>query len=89
MKTEEIIDNRKDFKLKSFVLQFEKGYNFKDFPEQRIDRYEVFVEFENGFKEKFTIKANNSISEEIMNIISKKLAENTDALIKNIQECLK
>lgn len=89
MKTEEIIDNRKDFKLKNFVLQFEKGYNFKNFPEERIDRYEAFVEFENEFKEKFTIKANNSISEEIMNIISKKLAENTDFLIKNIQECLK
>lgn len=89
MKTEEIIDNRKDFKLISFVLKFERGYSFKDFPDEQIDRYEAFVEFENGFKEKYTIKANNSISEEIMNIISKKLAENTDALIKNIQECLK
>ena len=89
MKTEEIIDNRKDFKLKSFVLQFQKGYKFNNFPEERLDRYEAFVEFENEFKEKFTIKANNSISEEIMNIISKKLAENTDSLIKNIQECLK
>ena len=89
MKTEEIIDNRKNFKLKRFVLEFEKGYSFKDFPEQKIDRYEGYVEFENGFNEKFTLKSDIKISEEIINIISEKLAENTDILIKNIKECLK
>ena len=74
----------KNFKLKEFSLEFKKGYSFEKEEEKQKDRYEGKVSFFNEEGESFTLNTDMELSVEILQIISKKLAENTDRLVKNI-----
>ena len=48
------------------------------------DRYEGKVSFFNEIGESFTLCVDEELSLDILKIISKKLSENTDKLVKNI-----
>lgn len=74
----------KNFKLKEFSLEFKKGYSFEKEEEKQKDRYEGKVSFFNEIGESFTLCVDEGLSLDILKIISKKLSENTDKLVKNI-----
>ena len=83
-----IEDNKKDFKLIRFSLEFENGYSWEKDPEKQKDRYEGQVKFRNGEDEEFVLKVDSDISLQIVKIIADKLAENTESLVKNINNCI-
>ena len=74
----------KNFKLKEFSLEFKRGYSFEKEEEKQKDRYEGKVYFFNEIGESFTLCVDEDLSLDILKIISKKLSENTDKLVKNI-----
>ena len=74
----------KNFRIKEFSLKFERGYSFEKDEKKQKDRYEGKVSFFNEIGESFTICVDEDLSLDILKIISKKLAENTDKLVKNI-----
>lgn len=74
----------KNFRLKEFSLKFERGYAFEKEEEKQKDRYEGKVSFFNEIGESFTLCVDEDLSLDILKIISKKLSENTDKLVKNI-----
>lgn len=82
MNTEQ--QNEKDFKLKKFSLEFKYGYDWKEDPKEQKDRYEGSVTFINDLREEFTLNVDTELSLQIIKIISTKLAENTNLLVKNI-----
>ena len=82
-------NSNKDFKLRKFSLEFERGYSWKELPEQQQNRYEGYVTFSNNIREEFILKVDDDISLQIIKIIANKLAENTDILVKNITESIK
>lgn len=82
-------NSKTDFKLIKFSLEFERGYSWKEFPEQQQDRYDGYVKFSNGLNEEFVLKVNDDISLQIIKFIANKLAENTESLVKNITNCIK
>ena len=81
-------NSKTDFKLIKFSLEFERGYSWKELPEQQQDRYESYVRFSNGINEEFVLKVNDDISLQIIKFIANKLAENTESLVKNITNCI-
>lgn len=82
-------NSNKIFKLRKFSLEFERGYSWKELPEQQQNRYEGYVTFSNNIREEFILKVDDDISLQIIKIIANKLAENTDILVKNITESIK
>jgi len=81
-------NNKKDFKLRKFSLEFEPGYSWEKDSEKQKDRYEGYVKFSNDLREDFVLKVDNDISLQIVKIIANKLAENTESLVKNITNCI-
>ena len=81
-------DDEKDFKLIKFSLEFEKGYDWEKDPEKQKDRYEGQVKFRNGESEEFVLNVDNNLSLQIVKLIVDKLAENTESLVKNINNCI-
>ena len=81
-------NNKKDFKLRKFSLEFEPGYSWEKESEKQKDRYEGYVKFSNDLTEDFVLKVDDDISLQIVKIIANKLAENTESLVKNITNCI-
>lgn len=81
-------NNKTDFKLRRFSLEFERGYSWEKESEKQKDRYEGLVTFTNDLREEFVLKVDEDISLQIVKIIADKLAENTESLIKNITNCI-
>jgi len=81
-------NNKKDFKLRKFSLEFEPGYSWEKESEKQKDRYEGYVKFSNDLREDFVLKVDDDISLQIVKIIANKLAENTESLVKNITNCI-
>ena len=77
-------NSNKDFKLRKFSLEFERGYSWEKESEKQKDRYEGSVTFTNDLREEFTLNVDTELSLEIIKLISNKLAENTKRLVKNI-----
>ena len=75
-------NNKKDFKLRKFSLEFEPGYSWEKDSEKQKDRYEGYVKFSNDLREDFVLKVDDDISLQIVKIIANKLAENTESLVK-------
>ena len=81
-------NNKKDFKLRKFSVEFEPGYSWEKDSEKQKDRYEGCVTFTNDLREEFILKVDEDISFQIVKIIANKLAENTESLVKNITNCI-
>ena len=81
-------NNKKDFKLRKFSLEFEPGYSWEKESEKQKDRYEGYVKFSNDLREDFVLKVDDDISLQIVKITANKLAENTESLVKNITNCI-
>ena len=81
-------NNKKDFKLRKFSVEFELGYSWEKDPEKQKDRYEGRVTFTNDLREEFILKVDEDISFQIVKIIANKLAKNTESLVKNITNCI-
>lgn len=81
-------NSNKDFKLRKFSLEFERGYSWKKESEKQKDRYEGSVTFTNDLREEFTLNVDTELSLEIIKLISNKLTENTERLVKNITESI-
>ena len=82
-------NSKTDFKLIKFSLEFERGYSWKELPEEQQNRYEGYVKFNNDINEEFILKVDDDISLQIIKFIANKLAENAENLVKNITNCLK
>lgn len=83
------MENKKEFKLKSFDLHFERGWMHKEDPAEQVDRYEGSVSFFNEVGDIFTMKIDAELSFKILEVVNKKLAENTETLVNNIKSAIK
>ena len=81
-------NSNKNFKLRKFSLEFERGHSWEKESEKQKDRYEGRVTFTNDLREEFILKVDEDISFQIVKIIANKLAENTESLVKNITNCI-
>ena len=81
-------NSNKDFKLRKFSLEFERGYSWEKESKKQKDRYEGSVTFTNDLREEFTLNVDTELSLEIIKLISNKLTENTERLVKNITESI-
>ena len=79
----------KEFTLRRFSLEFQKGWSHKEDPAEQIDRYEGSISFSNEVGDAFTIKVDAELSFKILEIINQKLAENTEILVSNIKAAIK
>lgn len=83
------MEDKKEFKLKSFDLHFERGWMHKEDPAEQVDRYEGSVTFSNKECDVFTMKVYPELSFKILELINQKLAENTEILVNNIKMAIK
>lgn len=60
----------KEWRLKSVKVDFCKGYDFKEEPEKKLDRYEGSIEFENGDNEMFRFKIRPDLADRYIQLIS-------------------
>lgn len=79
------MEDKKEFRLEKFELQFYRGYNF----DSSVNRYEGKVIFTNEEGESFTLKPSVELSFKILELINQKLAENTETLVNNIKAAIK
>ena len=79
------MENKKEFRLEKFELQFHRGYNF----DSSVNRYEGKVIFTNEEGESFILKPSVELSFKILELINQKLAENTETLVNNIKTAIK
>ena len=80
---------KKEFTLRRFNLEFQRGWSHKEDPAEQIDRYEGIISFSNEVGDAFTIKTDAELSFKILEIINQKLAENTETLVNNIKAAIK
>lgn len=85
-KTNKIMENKENFKLKDFRLSKEYIYSSGGSP--GYYEYVGCIEYKNGNSESFTLKLDPELSLKVLDIIKDKLAENSKQLVKNIQETI-
>ena len=83
------MENKKEFTLRRFSIEFREGYSFREDPAEQVDRYEGSVSFFNEVGDIFTMKIDAELSFKILEVINKKLAENTETLVNNIKSAIK
>lgn len=83
------MENKKEFTLRRFSIEFREGYSFREDPAEQVDRYEGSVTFSNKECDVFTMKVYPELSFKILELINQKLAENTEILVNNIKAAIK
>ena len=78
----------KEFRLKSFKLEFKQGYSFKEEEHEKFDRYEGKVEFKNADNEVFILKIDQVKSKEFISLISEQLIKNAETLSDDLRKSL-
>jgi len=67
MKVEKINDN---WRLKKLTIEFEKGFDFREKPEEKVDRYEGVIEFENDERESFSFRVKPNMAQKYIDLIA-------------------
>lgn len=78
--------NNKEWKVRSFKVDFKPGYSWKDNPKEKIDRYEGSITFANEVNESFTINLDELKSSKIVELISSQIIETAKELSVRINE---
>lgn len=86
MEVEKLNNN---WKLKSIEIEFQKGYDFKDNkPEEKVDRYEGMIKFENDEKESFSFRVKPNMAQKYIDLIANDIVTAATGLGERIKESL-
>jgi hypothetical protein len=77
-----------DWRVDKIEIKFEKGYNFKDDPEERIDRYEGEIQFKNGENESFQFNIKPEMAGKYMDLISQEIVNTATELGEKLKKSL-
>jgi hypothetical protein len=77
-----------NWKLKSIEIEFQKGFSFKDKPEEKIDRYEGLIKFENDEKESFTFRVKPDMAQKYIDLIANDIVTAATGLGERLKESL-
>jgi len=77
-----------NWKLKSIQIEFQKGYDFKEKPEEKLDRYEGIIKFENDDKESFSFKVKPDMAQKYIDLIANDIVTAATGLGERLKESL-
>lgn len=77
-----------EWRLESIRIDFERGYDFKEDPEERVDRYEGTIEFKNGAKESFKFNVDPKMCDRYIELISNDIVKAADGLAMRLKKSL-
>ncbi len=78
---------KNDWKLKSINFGFKKGWScYTD--ERADDRYDGYIEFENGDQESFKFKIKKDMGQQFIDLIAEKIVTSADELADKLKESL-
>lgn len=77
-----------NWRLEKLEIKFQQGYSHKEKEEEKIDRYEGRITFQNGEWESFSFKVKPNMAEEYIKLISKDVVENAERLGKDLVKSL-
>ena len=85
MEVEKLNNN---WKLKSIEIEFQKGYDFKDKPEEKHDRYEGIIKFENDERESFSFRVKPDMAQKYIDLIANDIITAATGLGERLKESL-
>lgn len=85
MEVEKLNDN---WRLEKIVIEFEKGYSFKDKPEEKVDRYEGHIEFRNDERESFSFRVKPNMAQKYIDLIAADIVTAATGLGERLIESL-
>lgn len=85
MEVEKLNNN---WKLKSIEIEFQKGYDFKDKPEEKFDRYEGVIKFENDERESFSFRVKPDMAQKYIDLIANDIVTAATGLGERLKESL-
>lgn len=76
------------WKLNKIEIEFKKGYDFKDDPIEKIDRYEGKISFENDEKESFQFRVKPDMAQKYIDLIATDIVTAATGLGERLKESL-
>jgi hypothetical protein len=85
MEVEKLNEN---WRLQKIEIQFEKGFDFKTKPDEKIDRYEGMITFQNGEGESFTFRVKPNMAQKYIDLIAIDIVTAATVLGERLKESL-
>jgi hypothetical protein len=78
-----------NWRLKSIEINFKKGYDFRDNkPEEKVDRYEGMISFENDERESFSFRVKPDMADKYIALIASDIVDAARGLGDRLIESL-
>ena len=84
----EVKEINKEWRLKSIEIQFKKGYAFEKTEEEKHDRYEGKISFENGEGESFSFRVKSGMAQKYIDLIATDIVTAATGLGERLKESL-
>ena len=78
----------KKWVLKNLEIEFKRGYDWQKKPEERVDRYEGRISFENGDMESFSFKVKPNMAQKYIDLIAEDIVIGATGLGEQLKESL-
>ena len=76
------------WKLDKIEIEFKKGYDFKDNPIEKMDRYEGKIRFENDEGESFQFRVKPDMAQKYIDLIASDIVTAATGLGERLKESL-
>jgi hypothetical protein len=76
------------WRLESIKIDFRTGYDFKENPEERVDRYEGKIVFENEEGESFSFRVKPNMAQKYIDLIANDIVTAATGLGERLKESL-
>lgn len=77
-----------NWRLKSINIDFKPGYNFRENPEEKVDRYEGRIAFENEEGESFSFRIKPNMAQKYIDLIAEDIVTAATGLGERLKESL-
>ena len=76
------------WRLESIKIDFKTGYDFKEKPEDKVDRYEGKIVFKNNEGESFSFRVKPGMAQKYIDLISNDIVTAATGLGERLKESL-